>query len=798
MDTKWKNTTKIITLVVSGLIISCYLAVVGCLWQENMLTSAWKGTAYYKTPYHMQEIETAFRRVVQFEDDTNVRMREKDLEKRDQKLKANFSFYYSISYKVLENRQAYQGENSKMEAAFSKIRELDMNGNFISDDDISDLQTNDTITYNLMTLPDVSTYMIAKQYKTYTCGKNVQKKFDGEKMDFGTIRKPDNCFIIIAFQNKYLEKRDAMWQRMSMEFFVMTGVAMLAVIAFLYSAVTLGIRNCKRRWYWWDAKMLIAVCTGMVYQVQFSQQSSNSITGALLAGNTNPLVWKLACFSLIGILFLGVLGLAVISLIGQWSQKTLYRDGACRIVWNGLKKLWRLSEKAFAVLKKLWAWLIQCILGQNKYPEGINRAQKRLARLTATFTGFITVCYLIFIGYVLYIYSYVPVGYHKETLHNWYPKKLIFPGEFISKPENVICVSVIASVLYLLLFLLYIYCNKKIFTSFTTLEKEIKKLHEGDFAIDAAQAQNTPAYGDLLLLSEVGAGFEETLQEKIKSERMKVALVTNVSHDLKTPLTSVISYIDLLKRENDLPQKAKEYVEILDKKAGNLKRIVQDVFELAKTTSGEITIEKKNLDINRLVVQTLSDMEDKIQRYGMDVRFLPQQQDVMICSDGNRLYRVMQNLIDNALKYALEGTRIYIRENIYLKSGTERTDIQSGLYGSAIKADSKKTMQEQKNPQKNVTEQQDPQKEVPEQKEDGSSKAKQVVVLSITNIAKYEIDFTAEEAMERFFRGDKSRQTEGSGLGLAIAKAFTEACGGTLTIDIDGDQFRVNLSFPCI
>lgn len=383
----------------------------------------------------------------------------------------------------------------------------------------------------------------------------------------------------------------------------------------------------------------------------------------------------------------------------------------------------------------------------------------------------------------------------KETLHNWYPKKLIFPGKFISKPENVICVSVIASVLYLLLFLLYIYCNKKIFTSFTTLEKEIKKLHEGDFAIDAAQAQNTPAYGDLLLLSEVGAGFEETLQEKIKSERMKVALVTNVSHDLKTPLTSVISYIDLLKRENDLSQKAKEYVEILDKKAGNLKRIVQDVFELAKTTSGEITIEKKNLDINRLVVQTLSDMEDKIQRYGMDVRFLPQQQDVMICSDGNRLYRVMQNLIDNALKYALEGTRIYIRENIYLKSGTERTEIQSGLHGSAIKADSKKTMQEQKNPQKNVTEQQDPQKEVPEQEEDGSSKAKQVVVLSVTNIAKYEIDFTAEEAMERFFRGDKSRQTEGSGLGLAIAKAFTEACGGTLTIDIDGDQFRVNLSF---
>ena len=102
----------------------------------------------------------------------------------------------------------------------------------------------------------------------------------------------------------------------------------------------------------------------------------------------------------------------------------------------------------------------------------------------------------------------------------------------------------------------------------------------------------------------------------------------------------------------------------------------------------------------------------------------------MICSDGNRLYRVMQNLIDNALKYALEGTRIYIRENIYLKSGTERTEIQSGLHGSAIKADSKKTMQEQKN----VTEQQDPQKEVPEQEEDGSSKAKQVVEIGRAHV----------------------------------------------------------------
>lgn len=794
MDTKWKNTTKIITLVVSGLIISCYLAVAGCLWHENMLTSAWKGTAYYKTPYHMQEIETAFRRVVRFEDDTNVQIREKDPAKTTQKLKANFSFYYSTNYRARENRQVYQGENKKMEAAFSKIREIDLNGTFISDDDVDDLQTNDTITYNLMTLPDVSTYMVAKHNKTYMCGKNVQKKFDGEKMDFGSIRKPDSCFIIIAFQNKYLEKRDAMWQRMSMEFTVMTGIAVLAVIAFWYSAVTLGIMNRKSRWHWWDAKLLIAVCLGMLYQYQFSQEPSNRITSALLVGNRNPLIWQLTRFSLLGILFLGIAGLGVISLIGQWSQKTLYHDGVCRLLWQGIKKLGQLSKKAFAVLKKLWAWLIQCILGQNKYPEGISRAQKRLTRLTATLTGLITICYLIFIGYVLYIYSYVPVGYHKETLHNWYPKKQIFLGGFIGNTENVIYVSVIVGALDMLLFLLYMYCNKKIFDSFTILEKEIKKLHEGDFVIDTAQAQNTPVYGDLRLLSEVGAGFEKTLQEKIKSERMKVALVTNVSHDLKTPLTSVISYIDLLKRENDLSQKAEEYVEILDKKAGNLKRIVQDVFELAKTTSGEITVEKKDLDMNRLVVQTLSDMEDKIQRYGMDVRFLPQQQDVMICSDGNRLYRVMQNLIDNALKYALEGTRIYIRENVYQRNDTEQTDRQSDLSGSAIKEDPPKTMPEQKN----VTQQEHSQEELTEQKEDGSSKAKQVVVLSITNIAKYEIDFTAEEAMERFFRGDKSRQTEGSGLGLAIAKAFTEACGGTLTIDIDGDQFRVNLSFPCI
>lgn len=195
--------------------------------------------------------------------------------------------------------------------------------------------------------------------------------------------------------------------------------------------------------------------------------------------------------------------------------------------------------------------------------------------------------------------------------------------------------------------------------------------------------------------------------------------------------------MELLSRE-ELPPAARDYVTILQQKSTRLKNIVADVFELAKTTSGEIAVANEQLDLNKLSYQTLAEMEDKISRSGFIVKANICEPPVTVMSDGKRIYRIIQNLMDNALKYSLSGTRIYY--------ALEKND------GKAI--------------------------------------------ITIKNIASYEMNFTTEEILERFARGDKSRTTEGSGLGLSIAQGFALACGGDFKIEIDGDMFKSIITFP--
>lgn len=235
---------------------------------------------------------------------------------------------------------------------------------------------------------------------------------------------------------------------------------------------------------------------------------------------------------------------------------------------------------------------------------------------------------------------------------------------------------------------------------------------------------------------DINRGFNESLEEQMKSERMKVALITNVSHDLKTPLTSIISYIDLLSKE-ELTDPARDYVKILGEKAGKLNNMVTDLFDLAKSTSGNMPVDIENLDLKKLIEQTLADMEDRIGKSGLTLKTGLPDKPVRIFADGKKLYRVFQNIIDNALKYSLQGTRVYI------------------------------SLEEK----------------------DGAA------VATVKNTAGYEMDFTADEILQRFARGDKSRTTDGSGLGLSIAESYTKLCGGRFKVDIDGDLFKVTLTF---
>ena len=255
---------------------------------------------------------------------------------------------------------------------------------------------------------------------------------------------------------------------------------------------------------------------------------------------------------------------------------------------------------------------------------------------------------------------------------------------------------------------------------------------------------DAPIEGDLGIfnpmkveIQKIQKGFQKAVQEEVKSERMKTELITNVSHDLKTPLTAIITYVDLLKSEED-PEKRKEYLEVLEKKSLRLKVLIEDLFEISKATSKSVTMNFMKVDIVGLLKQVGLECDEKIKAANLDFRWnLPAGKVVMLL-DSQKTYRIFENLIVNITKYAMPHTRVYIE---------------------LIDEDSH-------------------------------------VSVSMKNVSASELNFNTDEITDRFVRGDVSRNTEGSGLGLAIAKSFTELQYGTLKISTDADLFKVVIRLP--
>lgn len=239
-------------------------------------------------------------------------------------------------------------------------------------------------------------------------------------------------------------------------------------------------------------------------------------------------------------------------------------------------------------------------------------------------------------------------------------------------------------------------------------------------------------------MNAVQDGIDRAVEEKVRSQNMKTELITNVSHDLKTPLTAIITYVDLLKDDSLDEATRRAYIETLDKKSQRLKRLIEDLFEMSKAASGNITFTPQTLELGSLMRQVLCELEDRTTASGVDFRAVYPPEKVYCMLDGQKTWRILENLIVNITKYAMPGTRAYLL-----------LTQQSGR-----------------------------------------------AVLTMKNVSAEELDFDAEHITDRFVRGDRNRSTDGSGLGLAIAKSFTELQGGTLAVTTDGDLFKVTLSFP--
>ena len=238
-------------------------------------------------------------------------------------------------------------------------------------------------------------------------------------------------------------------------------------------------------------------------------------------------------------------------------------------------------------------------------------------------------------------------------------------------------------------------------------------------------------------INNIGSGLDAAVENSVKNERMKTELITNVSHDLKTPLTSIISYIDLLKRENFTDPKVLEYLDILEAKAARLKVLTEDVVEASKASTGNLTLNMTNLDFVEMLHQVIGEFEERFEEHHLTMMVHFPDEPSVICADGQRMWRVLENIFGNVTKYAMEKTRVY-------------AEVQN---------------------------------------------ARNQVIFSLKNISAQPLNFAAEELTERFVRGDVARNTEGSGLGLSIAKSLTELQGGKFQLYLDGDLFKVTITF---
>lgn len=275
--------------------------------------------------------------------------------------------------------------------------------------------------------------------------------------------------------------------------------------------------------------------------------------------------------------------------------------------------------------------------------------------------------------------------------------------------------------------------------SYKLIENKLKDIYEGKNNITLDENNLEDEFKESAkYITDISNGLNNAIQKSVKSERLKAELITNVSHDIKTPLTSIINYVDLLKKESIDNKKAEEYIQIIDSKSQRLKKLTEDLVEASKASSGAIKLKLEKININELIKQSIGEFKDKFNSKGLKIDTSYTNSNTVITADSRYLYRVIENLFSNISKYALENSRVYIE----------------------------------------IQEKQDK------------------VIIIIKNISKEKLNISSDELMQRFVRGDKARNTEGSGLGLSIAQSLTELQNGTFEIKIDGDLFKAQIEFP--
>ena len=307
--------------------------------------------------------------------------------------------------------------------------------------------------------------------------------------------------------------------------------------------------------------------------------------------------------------------------------------------------------------------------------------------------------------------------------------------------------SILISLLYPLLMSLLFFGGIWFLIQMNFIRKKAQGLAEGqlDEEDDGEKGFLFPFVRECLdNLSRISEGMNAAVNEKMKSERFQTELITNVSHDIKTPLTSIINYLDFLSNEErkEQPDQAvvHEYIEVLERQSVRLRKLIEDLIEASKASSGSLKVEKEPCELRIFLEQIAGEYEERLERANLTLNLSVPEKEVIVEADGRHLWRVIDNLLQNACKYAMSGTRVYLQLQV----------------------------------------------------------CEEQAMIVIKNVSASELNIPAEELMERFVRGDRSRHSEGSGLGLSIARSLTELQGGRFAIEIDGDLFKTAVGFPIL
>ena len=315
----------------------------------------------------------------------------------------------------------------------------------------------------------------------------------------------------------------------------------------------------------------------------------------------------------------------------------------------------------------------------------------------------------------------------------WVLEFILIGSNAYENDNLIICWLVVSAIVSVIVLLCAI--------AFQRVKKGGEKIVNGDLEnkIDTAYM-----FGDIKEFAEslnnINNGLQSAIDDKMKSERFKTELITNVSHDIKTPLTSIVNYVDLIKKEDCENPKINEYIEVLDSQSKRLKKLIEDLVEVSKATTGNLSVELEKCNLSVLINQAIGEFAQKLEDKNLRLVQTNEIEDVYILADGRSLWRVFDNLLNNICKYAMSGTRVYI----------------------------------------------------------SLQKVSDSVVITFKNISQTPLDISAKELTERFVRGDRSRNTEGSGLGLSIAKSLTELQNGNFEVETDGDLFKAIIKFSII